>query len=91
MSHGYTVQEGEDPFVNLVDHAVEEFSLATAPGAFLVDVFPILKYIPAWLPGATFQKIAARWKQNVNDMADIPHQYVKDQMVKYRLAEAISR
>lgn len=41
MSHGYQVQEGEDPVVNIVDKAVEQFSLATAPGAFLVDVLPI--------------------------------------------------
>lgn len=81
MSHGYTVQEGEDPMVNLVDRAVEEFSLSSAPGAFLVDVFPILKYIPAWFPGATFKKIAETWSKDLNDMADIPHQFVKDQMV----------
>jgi hypothetical protein len=40
MSHGYQVQENSDPIVDVVDTATEQFSLATAPGAFLVDVIP---------------------------------------------------
>lgn len=40
MSHGYQVKESHDPIVECVDQATEQFSLATAPGAFLVDVMP---------------------------------------------------
>lgn len=41
ISHGYTVLETErDPFVTLAETTLEEFSLSTAPGAFLVDVLP---------------------------------------------------
>ena len=29
------------------------------PGAFLVDIFSILKYVPEWFPGAKFQRKAA--------------------------------
>ncbi|KAJ3485033.1 hypothetical protein NLI96_g5228 [Meripilus lineatus] len=80
MSHGYTVQEEEDPIVNLVDVATEQFSEATRPGAFLVDVLPVLRYVPSWFPGAGFQKIAVSWSKTANDMADIPHDFVKQQM-----------
>lgn len=41
ISHGYEVQEHDDPFVELANHATEQFSLSTAPGAFLVDVLPL--------------------------------------------------
>lgn len=84
MSHGYTVQEEEDPIVNLVDVATEQFSEATRPGAFLVDVLPVLRYVPSWFPGAGFQKIAVSWSKTANDMADIPHDFVKQQMVSPR-------
>ena len=40
ISHGYEVQENNDPFVALADKANSEFSIATSPGAFLVDMFP---------------------------------------------------
>lgn len=43
ISHGYEVQEGIDPFVELADQATDQFSLATAPGGFLVDLIPARK------------------------------------------------
>jgi hypothetical protein len=38
MSHGYQTKEHDDPVVQCVDTATDQFSAATAPGAFLVDV-----------------------------------------------------
>ena len=46
-----------------------------------MDVFPILRYVPSWIPGAGFQKKAEEWKRTVEDMADIPHEFVKQRMV----------
>ena len=43
ISHGYEVKEHQDPFVDLADRAVEQFSTSTAPGAFMVDVMPACK------------------------------------------------
>lgn len=43
MSHGYAVrepEEGEDPLVVLAEKAMDGFSKASAPGAFLVDFLP---------------------------------------------------
>lgn len=97
ISHGYKVREQDDPIVDLVDRATEQFSLSTEPGAFLVDVIPqcmlasegfyhptdkpIVQYIPEWFPGAGFKKTAKIWAKCLADMADIPHEFVKGQMV----------
>lgn len=43
ISHGYTIQEKNDPFVTLADEATEQFSLSTAPGGFLVNLVPPCK------------------------------------------------
>ncbi|EKM56476.1 uncharacterized protein PHACADRAFT_141167 [Phanerochaete carnosa HHB-10118-sp] len=80
ISHGYEVQEGHDPLVELVDTATEQFSLVTSPGAFLVDVFPLLRYVPAWMPGAGFQKKAREWRRMVERVSDEPHEFVKTRM-----------
>lgn len=41
ISHGYTIEPaGPDPLVDLADEAVLQFSLSSAPGAWLVDVMP---------------------------------------------------
>lgn len=55
--------------------------MSSAPGAFLVDVFPLLRYIPRWMPGASFQKTAREWKNYLEDTANIPFNLVKERMV----------
>ena len=43
IAYGYEVKEHDDPFVELADKATEQFSLATEPSAYLVDVLPMCK------------------------------------------------
>lgn len=40
MAYGYKIEDENDPLVRIVDHATEEFALATTPGAFLADILP---------------------------------------------------
>lgn len=81
MAYGYSVKEGKDEMVNLVDLAMENFSTATSPGAFVVDVLPILRHIPSWFPGSGFKRIAAAWKKTFENLLDEPFNFVKKQMV----------
>jgi hypothetical protein len=97
ISYGYEVQEGSDPFVDLVDRATNQFSLATAPGKFLVDLIPareaffinylrcshiiLVKHIPKWLPGAGFLRTAEEWAQTLVEMVELPHNFVKQELV----------
>jgi hypothetical protein len=43
ISHGYAIQEENDPFVKLAEEAMDQFSLSTAPGGFLVNLIPICR------------------------------------------------
>jgi hypothetical protein len=40
IAYGYQVKENNDPFLTDVEVAVEQFSLSTAPGGFLVNLVP---------------------------------------------------
>ncbi|KAF9468823.1 cytochrome P450 [Collybia nuda] len=80
ISHGYEVQEDNDPFVELADKATEQFSIATAPGGFMVDLIPALRHIPPWFPGAGFQKVATSWSATLIEMVEQPYSFVKQQM-----------
>ena len=77
MAYGYKVTEGDDPYVNLVNEAIDQFTVSSAPGAFLVDVIPVLRFIPEWFPGAGFQKTAKKYRKTLMDMADVPFKWVK--------------
>ncbi|KAK7692059.1 hypothetical protein QCA50_005464 [Cerrena zonata] len=80
ITYGYSVMEGKDPYVEIVDRAMENFSITTTLGAFLVDALPILRYIPSWVPGARFKKLAAVWRAETMAMAEMPFAMVKQQM-----------
>ncbi|TFK46384.1 cytochrome P450, partial [Heliocybe sulcata] len=53
---------------------------ATKPGRFLVDSFPVLRFIPSWLPGAHFQRELERYRQLLNRENEVPWRWVKEQM-----------
>jgi hypothetical protein len=59
IAYGIDVQEFDDPYVSLAEEVLDGMNEASIPGAFWVDLFPILKYVPSWFPGAGFQKKAA--------------------------------
>ncbi|KAG1886216.1 cytochrome P450 [Suillus subluteus] len=55
-------------------------SQATTPGAFMVDILPLLAKVPAWFPCAGFQRIAREWRETLEEMVSAPHKLVKEQM-----------
>ncbi|KAF5387184.1 hypothetical protein D9615_001583 [Tricholomella constricta] len=78
ISHGYTIETDKpDPLVDLVETAAKDFYHATMPGAWLVDIFPIMKHLPSWLP---FKKAAALYRSHNLEQTDRPHSFVKRRM-----------
>ena len=59
MTYSINVQPYNDPYIKIAEEAVAANAMLMVPGAFLVDIIPILKYVPEWFPGARFQSIAA--------------------------------
>lgn len=58
------------------------FGLAFMPMAWPVDVIPILKYLPEWLPGVSFKRTARTWKRVSSVVMEAPYAFVKQQMVE---------
>ncbi|KAF4601249.1 hypothetical protein EYR38_005901 [Pleurotus pulmonarius] len=80
ITHGYETREANDPFIELADKATEQFSLATAPGGWMVDFIPWLRHVPDWVPGTEFKQKAKAWSCTLNAMADQPFEFVRKQM-----------
>ncbi|KAI0650123.1 cytochrome P450 [Trametes meyenii] len=80
ISYGYSVQGDDDPIVKAVDDAMAYFAKATAPGAFLADLFPTLCHVPSWFPGAQWKREVVQQSKVFDGMADIPFEWVKGQM-----------
>ncbi|KAL4803060.1 cytochrome P450 [Aspergillus unguis] len=81
IAYGYTIApHGKDPLVDLANSALEQFSAAGTPGAWIVDTIPFLKYLPSWFPGAGFKKTAAAWRKTLLTTIEKPYQLVVKQM-----------
>ncbi|SJL03000.1 related to cytochrome P450 CYP2 subfamily [Armillaria ostoyae] len=80
ISHGYKIQEEDDPLIELAERTMNQFSLATASGGFSANIIPILTRVPDWFPGAGFKQIAREWASTLNDFVEKPHVYVKQEM-----------
>ncbi|CAE6343119.1 unnamed protein product [Rhizoctonia solani] len=56
LAYGYVSHTTKDPLLALVHESLRYLGIATST-YFLVNDFPILRYLPAWFPGAHFQRI----------------------------------
>ncbi|KAF8878002.1 cytochrome P450, partial [Infundibulicybe gibba] len=78
--YGVDVKTADDPIIMVAEKAMQMSTYATTPGTFLVDFFPILRYIPSWVPGATFQKFAKKGRELTAEMVDLPFDQTKADM-----------
>ncbi|THH28147.1 hypothetical protein EUX98_g6046 [Antrodiella citrinella] len=78
--YGHSVTTDDDEFMLRAREAVTAAAHAGSPGSTLVDVFPLLKHYPTWLPGSNF-KVSGNHIRRIRDiMVDLPYNMVKSQM-----------
>ncbi|KAJ7625703.1 cytochrome P450 [Roridomyces roridus] len=79
-TYGIEALPSDDPYVELADEAMRGLAAGNVPGVWLVDIFPILKYLPSWFPGAGFKRKALEWRGWARGMMDVPFAETKRQM-----------
>jgi cytochrome P450 len=81
-TYGLNVQPKNDPFMESAEKANEALLKVPYPGAYLVDHLPILKHVPAWLPGAKFKRDANEWRKLTLDSINKPFDALKAEMAR---------
>ena len=81
MTYSIKVQPYDDPYIKMAEEALGSISELLIPGAFLVDIIPILKYVPKWFPGAKFQSKAAVMRKHAEIMRNTPFAATEELMV----------
>ncbi|KAH9934613.1 cytochrome P450 monooxygenase, partial [Amylocystis lapponica] len=79
-AYGSVVTSMDDQFVQFGEAAMAAMSATGAPGTMLVDFFPILKHVPAWMPGAHLRKHTDAGKVTIRQLMDIPYKFVINNM-----------
>jgi len=73
IAYGLDIKEINDPHVELAETAVGGIVDVTGSGVYLVDILPILRHVPSWVPGAGFQKKAKALRKIQEDFRDLPY------------------
>ena len=81
IAYGINVKESGDPYISNAEEALIGLAEAGIPGTFLVDLIPVLKYVPDWFPGAGFKRKASRWRKINAEVAQKPFRFVTEQVV----------
>ncbi|KZP19024.1 cytochrome P450 [Athelia psychrophila] len=80
LAYGINVLPSNDPYISVAEQGIARLAEATVPGAYLVDTFPLLKYVPAWVPGAGFQRKTQEWKKLAVELLNSPFDAVKKEI-----------
>lgn len=79
--YGYDVTGADDHFIVIADETMELLTEAMLPGASMMNVLPILRFIPAWFPGAAIQRLAVLGRKLGKEMREVPFDMVQKQTV----------
>jgi hypothetical protein len=79
ITYGLDVQPDNDPYIDALEEAAHMFTKAL--GSNFVDVLPILKHVPEWMPGAGFQTRAREAKRVLHGVLENPFKAAKDRIV----------
>ncbi|KAF9553642.1 cytochrome P450 [Agrocybe pediades] len=74
--YGYDAKTLDDPWIQAADKSIDAGAALLLPGKNLVNIFPILGKIPAWVPFAASIKAAAEVKYWTEERKRIPTEYV---------------
>ncbi|KAJ7251305.1 cytochrome P450 [Mycena rebaudengoi] len=77
IAYGIDTLPCNDPYMKTAEAVIDAVAQAAIPGRYLVDMIPILKYVPAWFIGAGFKRQAREWKRLTDKMVQLPFQAAK--------------
>ncbi|GJJ10296.1 hypothetical protein Clacol_004522 [Clathrus columnatus] len=81
LTYGYKAASENEPLVRLVVETLRQFSETTISNAFLVDVLPILRFVPSFFPGAAWKRKAIRYRECLDETLRKPYEWTKQQMI----------
>ena len=61
------MQAKNDPYLALFEDAITSLVQSSLPGRWLVDIFPILRFVPSWFPGAEWKRQGLIYRQTQID------------------------
>ncbi|KAK4067389.1 uncharacterized protein Triagg1_7569 [Trichoderma aggressivum f. europaeum] len=91
VTYGYSIESHKpDALVKLIEEVTDHSSEASVPLKQIVDLIPPLRLLPDWFPGTGFKRIARDARAKLDASADVPFDFVKQQMATGTFQESFS-
>lgn len=71
VAYGIDVAEENDEYVAIAEAGLAAFSTVLVPGKYLVELFPVLRFLPGWIPGVQFKRDASVAKVAAHRLRDV--------------------
>jgi hypothetical protein len=82
ITYGLDVLPKDDPYLATIERGIACLASAATLGAFLVNIIPALKHIPAWMPFADFKRKANEAKELARAIVNLPFEATKRNIVR---------
>ncbi|ELU38746.1 cytochrome P450 domain-containing protein [Rhizoctonia solani AG-1 IA] len=82
LAYGYRPETPQDRFLKAFQLTLHNLSCAVMQTNFLVNVFPIMVYIPNWFPGAGWRATARKYAVQKEESKSEPYEWAKSQVGK---------
>ncbi|KAF9000230.1 cytochrome P450 [Cyathus striatus] len=93
VAYGYDLHKDshEVDFVKIIEDGFKLTAPLSIPGKYIyVQVFPFLKYVPSWFPGASFKRLALRIRRENSRIGAVPFQWAKKAMATGNYVESFT-
>lgn len=80
-TYGINPKDSTDPFLRKARIATDGLNEG-GTNAYLVDFIPALKYIPDWVPGTGWKKVAQGYREKMEEYRVAPFEYVRQLHVR---------
>ncbi|KAL8377650.1 hypothetical protein RB595_008373 [Gaeumannomyces hyphopodioides] len=71
-AYGIEIGGDDDRYVGLSDSAAEAIGNAGPPAGSIVDMFPMTRFLPSWLPFMERVRYAQKWKPAIENVTNVP-------------------
>ncbi|RXW19052.1 hypothetical protein EST38_g6810 [Candolleomyces aberdarensis] len=75
-TYGYTPAEEHDQFTHITFKLLDEMLVAARP-TNLLNIFPFMRYLPAWLPGNGNLRTALKFRETMHKVVDGPYEWAQ--------------
>ncbi|KAG2140543.1 cytochrome P450 [Suillus bovinus] len=80
ITYGFSIDTPSNVYFDEFAETERIVLKSVVPGAYLVDMIPLLWYLPSWIPFNSIQRTAERGLQRVTDIVRLPMQQVEQDM-----------